>query len=111
TDGNSTVLLSEQIQQIESPSYVKDKVLFKANYNGIDNVYLLDPKTSTIRQVTNVRYGAFDPSYHHTTDQLVFSSYNGRDYQISILPFDERKTTLINDAENKNTGYFKPLQA
>src|SRR5690606_29004192 len=33
TDGNSTVLLSEQIQQIESPSYVKDKVLFKANYN------------------------------------------------------------------------------
>src|SRR5690606_21422069 len=63
--------------------------LFKAHYNGIDNLYLLDTADGTIRQHTNARYGAFNPRFDPATGQIWFNQYQLNGYQISSLKLDD----------------------
>ncbi len=79
------ILLDWQAQQIERPMYAGERILFKAHYNGIDNLYALDTKTGMIHQLTNVRYGAFNPSLDGETGQLWFNQYQVDGYRISHL--------------------------
>src|SRR5690606_94809 len=46
-------LLEGQLQQLERPQYADSRVIFKAHYNGIDNIYALDTAAQTLSQLTN----------------------------------------------------------
>lgn len=83
--GAYRLVLDGQPQQIERPVYAGDRILFKAHYNGIDNLYLLDTAISTIRQLTNVPYGAFNPWFDGKTGQIWFNQYQIDGYRISHL--------------------------
>jgi len=78
-------LLDRQPQQIERPVYANEHVVFKAHYNGIDNLYGLDTATGIIRQHTNVKYGAFNPWFDNQTGQIWFNQYQIDGYRISHL--------------------------
>ncbi|WP_118193126.1 TolB family protein [Albibacterium indicum] len=106
---SSRILLDHQIQEIADPSYTGDGILFKAHYNGIDNLYLLNPETGEIRQLTSVRYGAFNPSYQAEDNKIFFSNYTGRNYEIQSLYLDTLHSRDIRDIENSFISYFKPL--
>src|SRR5690606_1040980 len=78
------------------------------HYNGIDNLYLL---TSTgINQITNVKYGAFDPSYDSANNQIYFADYDGRDFNINRLTLNKKTHTGIKNQEDTFINYFKPLE-
>jgi len=109
-DKSVRMLLDGQAQEIETPSYAGDKILFKAHYNGIDNLYLLNPKTSQIDQVTNVKYGAFDPYYDPDSDQIYFTNYDGQNYLINRFKLSASQSAPVKDLTNTFTNYFKPLQ-
>ena len=83
--GTYHTVLDGQLQQIERPSYANGQILFKAHYNDIDNLYLLDTANGTIQQRTNVRYGAFNPRFDPATGQIWFNQYQLNGYQISSL--------------------------
>src|SRR5690606_18513713 len=109
-DKSSVMLIDRQAQEIEDPTYAGNKILFKAHYNGIDNLYLLDPTTTAISQVTNVKYGAFDPSYDENTDQVFFSNYDGRNFNVNQLYLEHITESSADKVKNTFTAYFKPLQ-
>lgn len=77
-------LLGWQAQQIERPIYAGSRILFKAHFNNIDNIYALDQQ-GIIHQLTNARFGAFNPSVDTVTNQLWFNNYQVNGYQISQL--------------------------
>lgn len=111
TDQTSRMLLEKQDQEIESPSFVNNEVLFKAHYNGIDNLYLLDPKTQKIDQITNVEYGASDPLYDPNSNHVFFTNYLGRNSFPSSFELDVKRRTSLSKITNTFTNYFEPLQS
>lgn len=85
--GEQRLLLDWQHQQIERPVYKDDDVLFKAHFDGIDNIFLLNTDESTnslssISKITHSKLGAFDPSITEN-GELLFSNYEVDGFKIS----------------------------
>src|SRR5690606_36578700 len=97
-------------QQLENPTYAGSDILFKAHYNGIDNLYLRNSISGSIKQITNVKYGAFDPSYDPLANQVYFANYDGRNFNVSKLKLRKEGQIATDKLENTFTSYFKPLQ-
>ncbi|MGK6349698.1 hypothetical protein [Parapedobacter sp. DT-150] len=79
------ILLGWEAQQFERPTYADGQIVFKAHYNGIDNLYALDTLTNTIRPLTNARFGAFNPSFDAKNGRIWFNNYQRDGYRISHL--------------------------
>ncbi|MFC3199261.1 hypothetical protein ACFOET_16675 [Parapedobacter deserti] len=90
-------LLEWQSQQIERPIYTDGKVVFKAHYHGIDNLYELNAETGTVTQLTHARYGAFNPSFDQASGHIWFNNYQVDGYRISHVK-----------PENSQASHFKP---
>lgn len=103
------LLMDWQQQQIERPVYAGKHMLFKAHYNGIDNIYAMDQPNGAIRQLTNARFGAFAPAYNPETSQLWFNSYQVDGYRISHLTWNPTGNETPQKIENSYMSYFKPL--
>ncbi len=57
------------------------QVVFASDYSGIFNVYALDLDTQTLRQITNVTGGAFNPTVG-ATGEVFFASYTAKGFDI-----------------------------
>ncbi|HWV74905.1 MAG TPA: hypothetical protein VN040_24465, partial [Pseudosphingobacterium sp.] len=104
-----TFLIDWQAQQMERPIYTPHGILFKSHFNGIDNIYLLSQSRKTIKQVTNVSFGAFNPSYDEQRAVLLFNNYQATGYLISKIKIDKNKLDSVSRDENYFISYFKPL--
>jgi Tol biopolymer transport system component len=60
------------------------QVVFSSDYSGIFNVYALDLGTQTLRQITNVIGGAFNPTVG-STGEIFFASYTAKGFEIRHL--------------------------
>jgi len=78
-------------QQLERPSYRGENILFKANYDGLDNIYELDG-AGNVRQLTDVPFGAFNPSIA-ADGQLLYNDYRHNGYKIAKTPVIPRGGT------------------
>ncbi|NBC16134.1 MAG: hypothetical protein GVY18_02330 [Bacteroidetes bacterium] len=63
-------------------------LLFTADLSEVTNVYALDVETGAIRQCTDVRYGALDPSVSPDGRWLAFIDYQHEAYTLARQPFD-----------------------
>lgn len=106
---NSKILLNHISQQFERPIYADDRIIFKASYNGIDNLYSLNPLNNEVFQLTNIRYGAFNPSYQATSKTILFNNYQPYGYQISRISLNETQPKSIKEIKNTFINYFEPL--
>lgn len=110
-DSSTTILLAPTYQQIERPIYVNDHIIYKAHCNGIDNIYSLQPQTKEIFQLSNAPFGAFNPSYDHSSTTLWFNNYQPYGYQISQIQLDNSSPQPLDEVDNTFIDYFKPLLA
>ncbi|MEM1126144.1 MAG: hypothetical protein AAGI71_05780 [Bacteroidota bacterium] len=62
-------------------------LLFSADLNGVANVYALDTTTDQIRQLTNVAFGAMEPSLSPDGTQLAFVHYEHERFELVVSPF------------------------
>src|SRR5438105_14792648 len=64
-------------------------VLFHSDRTGITNVYAWEIATGVLRQVTNVRTGAFSPDVSADGKTLVYVGYTKDGFDLFTMPFDE----------------------
>jgi hypothetical protein len=102
------VRLPHQAQLLARPAYAGDHIIFKAHYNGIDNIYQLD-NLGQIAQLSRANFGAFYPLYDENRKELLFSNYQVNGHDISILAEKDFANTPLSDLENHFIDYSKPL--
>lgn len=102
-------LLDWQSQQIERPVYDRNRIVFKAHFNGIDNLYALDQE-GIVHQLTSARFGAFNPSVDTASNRIWFNDYQVDGYRISHLgigdlPISQFKAPLSQkkDSDTRDT--------
>lgn len=104
------IKLPYQPQLIARPTYAGDDILFKAHYNGIDNIYRLNIQ-GNITQLTEAAFGAFYPSFDEASQQLIFSNYQLNGYDIAELHKKDFAETPQAELKNHFIDYAKPLIA
>lgn len=85
--GKFSQLMPFELQEILHPVYANDYLIFKAHFNGIDNLYKLSPATKKTEQLTSVKFGAANPFFDHTSSTIFFNNYTAKGYDISSIPF------------------------
>lgn len=110
TRGDSQLLLPFENQQISQPISLKNgHIVYKAHYNGIDNLYDLDVQQNNIRQLSNSPFGAFSPYYDEKSDSLFFNTYGADGYGISKMKYSTLDKKDIRQISNTFIHYTAPL--
>ncbi len=84
-------LSDKTFANIKNPVYSKGKIIFSADFSGIDNLYSLELKSKIITQIASVPFGADYPSVFQSGNQVVFSNYNSAGYQLASIPIPDKK--------------------
>lgn len=95
-------LQSKQFQQItpttfgniKNPVFTNSKIIFSADFSGIDHLYSVDPQSQQIFRIREAKFGADYPSTANSKNQILFSDYSSSGYQLS--------TVNLNDKINQN---------
>ena len=105
-DGSSKIITPFQRQQIIRPIYAGNNIMFRAHYNGLNNIYCLTPERETIT-LTSAKYGATNPSYDQKRNRVLFNDYQLKGFDIVSIPFELPNIKL----ENTDTfiDYASPL--
>lgn len=108
TTGSFKQLIPFQQQQISRPVYAGKQILFSAHYNGLNNIYRLDPGSLEIFQITSSTYGAFSPSYDEHSKLVFFNDYQVNGEDITSINLDNAGTS-IKKLTNTFINYAQPL--
>lgn len=79
-----------------SPQILADgRILFSADYDGIYNIFLLDPATSKLQQLTHMLSGAFEPKLIQQGNKrlVVFQAYTADGFEFRELRLDQALQT------------------
>lgn len=82
----SEVLISNSRQQLSRPFFIGSQIAFNAHYNGIDNIYDIDPASKKIMPLTASKYGAFNASMSANGEDLFFNNYQLMGYEVAKAP-------------------------
>ncbi|MDR1342158.1 MAG: hypothetical protein LBK18_02755 [Prevotellaceae bacterium] len=81
-------LLPCSYTDISGLSVQDGQVLFSSGYDGVNNIYALDVQSRSVRKLTNVAYGAFEPLLMDGKNKLIFADYTSNGYRIASMPSD-----------------------
>lgn len=79
-----TVLLNAFDINISKPFGYNNHIYFSSGLSGIENIYKINRNTLIIEQITNARFGAFDP--YVSKDTLYFANYDKLGYEVWQVP-------------------------
>ncbi|MCX2451914.1 hypothetical protein OQX61_11640 [Pedobacter sp. PLR] len=82
-NGKTELLIPATQQQLSRPVYFSKGIAFNAHYNGIDNIYYIDPITKKISALSAAKYGAFNPSFAADEKSMVFNNYGIDGYEVT----------------------------
>jgi hypothetical protein len=88
-----TELLTYSYNDILTPIYWREFVIFSSSYSGVDNLYALNTLTKDQFRITVSSFGCKYPSIYNNT--LLFSDYSANGYMIGELPIDPRSWHTI----------------
>ena len=94
-----TELLHSNYKNISYPMVSGSSVYFSAGYTGIDNIFRFDLETNTVHQLTNVAFGAFEPSVNPKSGELSFADYHADGYRVATLPANNFLNLPVNTTE------------
>jgi hypothetical protein len=64
-----------------------NSLFFRASFSGIDNLYSLSLATNRIFQITNSRFGAYNPSISLCSGKIIYSEYSSNGFDLaSVIP-------------------------
>ncbi len=109
-EASFTQIMPFQQQQLSKPSYLEDKILFRAHYNGLDNIYSFNKATQEITQLTSSQFGAYNPTYDAVTHRILFNNYQVNGHDVASVPFSN-ELGVISEKQNTFINYFQPLAA
>ncbi len=101
SDGSLTSYSMQEWNQVtdtkaieNSPQILADgRILFSADYDGIYNIYILDPQTKQLTQLTKMLTGAFEPKLiskaeNSREQQVIFQAYTADGFEFRQIELD-----------------------
>jgi hypothetical protein len=103
------ILLPQVTQIISRPVFYQNEIIYKAHYNGIDNIYSLNLDDKKINQITNAQFGAYNPSVNEELGTLLFNNYKAKGYDVNSIDLKAPDAFKPSNQANTFVNYFKPI--
>lgn len=90
-----------------SPQILADgRILYSADYDGIYNIFLFDPATSKLQQLTHMLSGAFEPKYVQKDEKqlVIFQAYTADGFEFRQLDLDQILQGEQSASKQKNSN-------
>lgn len=97
--GTETELLPPTDRNIGYPVLTKRYLLYNAAVNGIDNIFAYDLVERRTRQMTNARYGAYNPALSPDGTILYYNEQRRNGMDVVRTPFIPRDAPRVPGAE------------
>lgn len=81
-------------------------VLYNSGITGIDNIFAFDMVSKLKFQVTNRKFGAFNPTFSADGKTLIFNDFSIKGHQIVYMPFEPSKFLPIDESLSKPVKYY-----
>ena len=107
--GQSIVVLPSTYDDISHPVDGGNQAFFTGYYNGITNVYAVDYRTGKVMQVTSSRFGAFDPQLNAAGDQLAYTEYSAKGYNLVETKLDAANWIPIDQLTDHSLKLYETL--
>jgi hypothetical protein len=107
-DGSSSIVLPFQRQQLSRPVYAGGRIIFRAHYNGSNNIYSTI-SGSGLTQLTSSPYGASNPSYDDESNTILFNNYQVKGYDIAALSLSKISEIPVSKVKDTFIYYSAPL--
>jgi len=91
---------------IVNPVFYRDYVLYSSSYDGVSNIYAVEPSSGKRYRVTSSKYGANYPSISPDGTRLLYSDYTARGFNAAELPLDPASWTSVADVARTNINYY-----
>ena len=104
--GTETELFSPLNENIAHPLKHQNYILYNSGVTGIDNIFAFDITLKKKFQVTNRKFGAFNPTFSSDGKTLIFNDFSIKGNQIVSMPFEPEKFLLFDENITKPVKYF-----
>lgn len=107
--GDERIVFGPIFENLNYPSLNADRLLFHAAFSGVDNIYMLSLSTKMVVQLTDVKSGAYQPSWCFGGDSILFSQYSPVGHDVVKLSLKEGVNKPVQIKESEFPNYFEPL--
>lgn len=107
---SSKILFDPERQIIFRPTFYQNEIIYKAHYNGTDNIYSFNLSSGIKSKLTSSQFGAFNPSISKNQD-ILFNDYQAQGHNIVKINLSTLKTKKTSQDSNYFVEYFKPLKS
>lgn len=87
-NGEWKELLRTVSVNITSPTWHAGAIYFESGANGTNNIYRLNTADGQIYRITSAQFGAFEPAFNLSGEQLLFADYQPQGYRVASLSTD-----------------------
>ncbi len=103
-------LFEAERQLLSRPIFYSNEIIYKAHYNGVDNIFSFNLITKEKKQLTFSKFGAFNPSIDSKSQKLLFNDYQltGHDIAFTDLKASDKISPI--QPTQYSFEYFKPLK-
>ena len=105
-NGRKTELFTPINENIAHPIKNGNYVLYNSGITGIDNIFAFDIISKKKFQVTNRKFGAFNPTISTNGKTLIFNDFSIKGHQIVSMPFNPEEFLPCDENLVKPVKYF-----
>jgi hypothetical protein len=106
-------LVASRQGAIYDPDWSPDgeHIVFAADPTGVSNIYVYSFADNRVRKLTNVKFGALEPSVSPDGSRVAFSHYEHEQYQLAViaLDIDELKVVPGFGHPREKARIFEPI--
>ncbi|MGK7389938.1 MAG: hypothetical protein ACNS60_06290 [Candidatus Cyclobacteriaceae bacterium M2_1C_046] len=107
--GQAEILLPMGHENVGHPVLYGNYLFFNSPVNGIDNIHVLDLTTNQRYQVTNSRYGAYNPDIDTVNRVIYFNDFQPMGMNIAKIDFDPSQWIPLEEAPVARVNLYEPL--
>ncbi len=95
SSGDHEVLVPFTDHQLGIPNETDQLIYFSASFTGVDNIFALSKSDGKLFQLTNGNLGSYQPYYDKNNDNILFSRFTSRGYELRSIGRDEQRPDEI----------------
>ena len=107
--GSIDVVVGYTYDPISRPFPRRKNIFFSAGKTDINNIYVVNISDREVKQVTSVRFGAFEPVVSPDGKVLIFSEYTADGYRIQQMDISPPAWEPITDRDDVNDFFLSTI--
>ncbi|MEM8564974.1 MAG: hypothetical protein AAGF85_00845 [Bacteroidota bacterium] len=104
-----STLIDYSNENIGHPVLRGDLLFYNSPISGIDNIYAKDLTSTVVYQVTNSKYGAYNPAFSPDGKTIYYNDHRVNGLDVVKIPMDKSLWKVTKYATKKESAYFGPL--